>query len=261
MDTLPKIGSRRSTKDALSISERLAKAGADLACQSASKIDPGSASNTDPLERRVRRVGRSSPSGGSVERVLKRQLSKRPSSPSRHQALEAAALYCGRTRDAQVLIDHDDALARPAERLGAALEVVLACRTLAMIAHLLQRGLSHVEVRRPPQMIGRHLPVVTHHPPPPSAHTASTIPANTVVSSARTLVVRGPPRAPAGGSHRSRATERAGGASAVSGEPGVHAPPHEQRQPVTTVERCGGRSGLPAQRLVLRDQLVPIPLR
>jgi len=102
------------------------------------------------------------------------------------EALKALALDRRGARQPEVLVDHDDLIGGPAEGLGPPLEVILTSRTLAVIVDLLQRGLPHVEVGLPAQMVGRHLACGRHHVclPAGSAH-ARTKPAKTVVSSAR----------------------------------------------------------------------------
>ena len=67
------------------------------------------------------------------------------SATSRWKPLRSAAEAPGQP---EILVDHHDLLRRPAERLGPALEVVLARRALAVVVHLLERGLPHVEVRQ-----------------------------------------------------------------------------------------------------------------
>jgi hypothetical protein len=102
------------------------------------------------------------------------------------QPLEATALRGRGAGQPEILIDHHDLLRRPAERLGAALEVVLARGALAMILHRLERGLPHVEIREPPEMLGRDLARARHHHRPSVSRVhASTMPARTVVSAAR----------------------------------------------------------------------------
>ena len=129
----------------------------------------------------------------------------------------------------QIFVDDDDLLGGPAERVRPALQVVLAGGTLPMVVHLLQRGLPHIEVRLPPQMLTRHF-APGGHPDrslaPEAAH-ASTMPASSVVSSDRAggSIVRGG-RASAG--RRGRRDGR--GQRRHRGKPRRHAAGEKQRQ-------------------------------
>ena len=60
----------------------------------------------------------------------------------RHQALEAISVDSGGSRQAQVLIDHDDLFARPPQGLCPPLQIVLPCRALAVLVDLAQCGLA-----------------------------------------------------------------------------------------------------------------------
>ena len=62
------------------------------------------------------------------------------------QALEPAALRGGRPRLAEVVVDHRDPLARPAQARGAVHQAILQLRALLVLAHLHGRGLADVDV-------------------------------------------------------------------------------------------------------------------
>jgi len=67
---------------------------------------------------------------------------------------------------AEVLVDHHDLLRRPPQGVRAPLEVILPRRTLAVVVHLLERRLPHVQVRESTQMVGRHRARGRHYDDP-----------------------------------------------------------------------------------------------
>ena len=69
--------------------------------------------------------------------------------------------------DAEVVVDHPDRAARPAQLGGPRDEVVLAGGGLRVALELGQGGLADIDHRGPPQMRGGDL-AVTHRRPPPS---------------------------------------------------------------------------------------------
>lgn len=74
----------------------------------------------------------------------------------RHEALKTIAVGGGGARQAQVLIDHDDLIARPSQSLRPPFEIVLPRRALTVLVDLPQGGLANIEIRQPPQMFGGH---------------------------------------------------------------------------------------------------------
>jgi len=64
----------------------------------------------------------------------------------RDEVLEAGALLRRGTRQAEILVDDPDAVARPAQRHRPLDEAVLQVRALAMAGDLPERGLPHVDV-------------------------------------------------------------------------------------------------------------------
>jgi hypothetical protein len=62
------------------------------------------------------------------------------------QALEPAALQGGRPRLAEVVIDHRNPLARPAQARGAIHQAILQLRALLVLAYLHGRGLADIDV-------------------------------------------------------------------------------------------------------------------
>jgi hypothetical protein len=63
-----------------------------------------------------------------------------------HQPLEAGPVDRGGARLAQVRIDHDHAVARPAERDGSLPQRILPLGALGILEHLSHRRLAHIQV-------------------------------------------------------------------------------------------------------------------
>src|SRR5215472_2219273 len=78
-----------------------------------------------------------------------------------YQLLEAFAVTRG-TGLAEVTVDDDDSLPRPAESYRTFPKAVLALGALRVLEHLAQRALPDVEVRLPLQMARCHLLVSGH---------------------------------------------------------------------------------------------------
>ena len=74
-----------------------------------------------------------------------------------HQIAEAAAVAAVGSRLALVLVDHPDALRRPAERRRPLAQPILAPRALGVLHDLAKRGLAHVEAGFALQMMRRDL--------------------------------------------------------------------------------------------------------
>ena len=64
-----------------------------------------------------------------------------------HQPLKAGAVHRRGPRLAEIRVDHDDALPRPAEGHGALAQRVLTLSALGVLDHLPHRRLPHVQVR------------------------------------------------------------------------------------------------------------------
>src|SRR6266852_2930433 len=88
----------------------------------------------------------------SVELRARRETSSPITSPTRPRPTSATNRWnpLRSTAEApgqpEILVDHDDLLRGPPERVRSALEVVLPGRTLTVVMHLGERGLSHVEI-------------------------------------------------------------------------------------------------------------------
>ena len=70
-----------------------------------------------------------------------------------HEIAEAAPVRARGARFPLVLVDHADALGRPAQRHGPAAQPVLATRALGVLHHLAQGGLPDVQARLALQMM------------------------------------------------------------------------------------------------------------
>ena len=103
------------------------------------------------------------------------------------QALKAVALGGRRARQPKVLVDDDELLGAPAERLSSPLQIVLPRCALAIVVHLMERRLTNIQVCEPTQMVDGYLALYIHSTASssPRLH-ARTIPARTMVNSART---------------------------------------------------------------------------
>src|SRR2546425_12404269 len=87
------------------------------------------------------------------------------------QLAEARAHIGTRPAPSLGLVEDDDPVAAPPERLRLGGEVVLAALALDVVADLLRRGLAHVDESQPRQMCGLDLPAVADrvaHRSPPS---------------------------------------------------------------------------------------------
>ena len=65
------------------------------------------------------------------------------------QPLEAVSLGARRPRLAEILVDDADALARPAQPDGTVDKTILKLGAFLVLADLVDRGLAHIDVRRP----------------------------------------------------------------------------------------------------------------
>ena len=70
----------------------------------------------------------------------------------RHQPLKPRALVGGLAALSLILVDHHDALGRPAQALGELRQSILPLARLAVLEHLLWRGLPHIDHRQTVQM-------------------------------------------------------------------------------------------------------------
>src|SRR5579863_733568 len=82
-----------------------------------------------------------------------------------HQVLESIAVgRCG-PGQTQVFIDHDDLIGGPTQALRPPLQIVLTCRALAVLMHLPESRLAHVQIRHALQMPGSHFIGTVHATP------------------------------------------------------------------------------------------------
>ena len=80
---------------------------------------------------------------------------------------EAAALDDAGAGQAEVFVDHDDLLRRPAERGCLGDQSILTLRGFAIVLDLSGGGLAKIDISRAVQMRGTDLCDVTHRLPPP----------------------------------------------------------------------------------------------
>ena len=163
------------------------------------------------------------------------------------EPLEPFAVGGARAGLALVGVDHDDLLDRPAERDRALTQRVLALRALGVGLHLAQRGLAHVQIRGPREMLGgdlRAIAVTLTAAHLPATH-ASAMLASAPTSSSLTAT----------GSTAGRPSRR-GRVCLPGARPRNDAAVLEHRQPESPSGRVAAeRTG--AQLLIARDVLGP----